>query len=236
MGARDRSADELNERNAMSLRINAQAPNFEAETTEGWINFHDWVGDSWAILFSHPNDFTPVCTTELAYVASLQPQFAARNTKVIGLSVDPVSRHKEWAKDIEAFQGHAINYPLIADPELKVAKLYGMLAEDIGDGRNPAPTATVRSVFVVGPDKRIKASITYPDSTGRNFDEVLRLLDSCQLTARYEVATPANWRPGEDVIILPAVSDDDAHQRYPEGWRAPLPYVRLVPDPAPSLG
>ena len=219
----------------MSLRINAEAPNFQATTTEGPIDFHQWIGDSWAILFSHPKDFTPVCTTELGYMAGLQPQFAKRNTKIIGLSVDPVDRHGEWAKDIEESQGHGVSFPMIGDPTLEVAKLYDMLPEDAGDtaeGRTPADNATVRSVFVIGPDKKIKASLTYPMSTGRNFDEVLRLLDSCQLTAEHQVATPVNWQHGEDVIIVPAVSDDAARERYPDGWRAPLPYLRYVPDPS----
>ena len=218
----------------MSLRINSEAPNFEAETTEGPMKFHDWIGDGWAILFSHPKDFTPVCTTELGYMAGLQPEFAARNAKVVGLSVDPVSAHKKWAKDIESSQGHAVNYPMIGDPELKVAKLYDMLPEDAGDsaeGRTPADNATVRSVFVIGPDKKIKASLTYPMSTGRNFDEVLRLLDSCQLTAKHQVSTPVNWKHGDDVIIAPAVSDADAKEKYPQGWKTPLPYLRLVRDP-----
>jgi alkyl hydroperoxide reductase subunit AhpC len=219
----------------MSLRINSEAPNFDAETTQGPINFHDWIGDGWAILFSHPKDFTPVCTTELGYMAGLQPEFAERNAKIVGLSVDPVSNHKEWAKDIERSQGHAVNYPMIGDPELAVAKLYDMLPEDAGDtaeGRTPADNATVRSVFVIGPDKKIKASLTYPMSTGRNFDEVLRLLDSCQLTATHQVATPVNWQRGDDVIIVPAVSDEDASQRFPDGWKTTLPYIRLVPDPS----
>lgn len=219
----------------MSLRINAEAPNFTAQTTEGPIDFHQWIGDSWAVLFSHPKDFTPVCTTELGYMAGLQPQFARRNTKIIGLSVDPVDRHAEWAKDIEATQGHAVAYPMIGDPSLEIAKLYDMLPDDAGEtaeGRTPADNATVRSVFVIGPDKRIKATLTYPMSTGRNFDEVLRLLDSCQLTAQHQVATPVNWQHGDDVIIVPAVSDDEAKERYPDGWRAPLPYMRIVPDPS----
>ena len=214
----------------MSLRINAEAPNFEAETTQGPINFHDWIGGSWAILFSHPRDFTPVCTTELGYMARLQPKFEARKTKVIGLSADPVSSHHEWVKDIEASQGHAVTYPMIGDPDLKVAKLYDMLPEPGEDAQDP--TQTVRSVFVIGPDKRVKAMLTYPDSTGRNFDEVLRLLDSCQLTARHQVATPANWHHGEDVIIVPEVPDAEAKERFPEGWRSPLPYIRVVPDPS----
>ena len=219
----------------MALRINSEAPDFTASTTEGEIRFHDWIGDGWAILFSHPKDFTPVCTTELGYMAGLAPQFAERNCKIIGLSVDPVQSHGEWAKDIEETQGHAVNYPLIGDPSLAIAKLYDMLPEDAGDaaaGRTAVDNATVRSVFVIGPDKKIKAMLTYPMSTGRNFDEVLRLLDSCQLSARHQVATPVNWRQGEDVIIVPAVSDAEARKRFPDGWRAPKPYLRIVPQPS----
>ena len=219
----------------MSLRINAQAPDFTAQTTQGEISFHDWIGDSWAILFSHPKDFTPVCTTELGYMAGLQPEFEKRNCKIIGLSVDPVDSHGEWSKDIEETQGHAVNYPLIGDPGLAVAKLYDMLPAEAGDtseGRTPVDNATVRSVFVIGPDKGIKAMLTYPMSTGRNFDEVLRLLDSCQLTASHQVATPVNWQQGDDVIIVPAVSDEEAKKRYPEGWKAPKPYIRIVPQPS----
>ena len=218
----------------MSLRINSEAPNFTAHTTHGAIDFHDWIGDSWAILFSHPKNFTPVCTTELGYMAGLADDFAARNCKILGLSVDPVANHQEWLKDIEETQGNAVTYPLIGDHDLAVAKLFGMLPEDVGDtseGRTPADNATVRSVFVIGPDKRIKAMLTYPMSTGRNFDEVLRLLDSCQLTANHQVATPVNWQQGEDVIIVPAVSDEQAQARYPDGWRAPKPYLRYVPQP-----
>ena len=218
----------------MSLRINAEAPDFTAETTEGTISFHDWIGDGWAILFSHPKDFTPVCTTELGYMAGLKPEFDKRNAKVMGLSVDPVSDHKEWVKDIEETQGHAVNYPLIGDSKLEVAKLYDMLPETAGDqskGRTPVDNATVRSVFIVGPDKRIKAMLTYPMSTGRNFDEVLRLLDSCQLTATHQVATPVNWNWGEDVIIVPAVSNEQAKEKFPDGWKAPKPYLRIVPQP-----
>ncbi|MBC7908428.1 MAG: peroxiredoxin [Rhodospirillaceae bacterium] len=220
----------------MSLRINSEAPNFTAETTQGPINFHDWIGDGWAVLFSHPKDFTPVCTTELGYMAGLKPEFDKRNCKIIGLSVDPVGSHKNWVKDIEETQGHAVTYPMIGDPELKVAKLYDMLPEDAGDtaeGRTPNQNATVRSVFLIGPDKKIKAMLTYPMSTGRNFDEVLRLLDSCQLTAKHQVATPVNWHQGEDVIIVPAVSDEQAKQKYPGGWKAPKPYLRIVPQPGP---
>ncbi|HJO39410.1 MAG: peroxiredoxin [Vicinamibacterales bacterium] len=218
----------------MSLRINAEAPNFTAQTTEGEVSFHDWIGNGWAVLFSHPKDFTPVCTTELGSVAGLKPEFDKRNCKVIGLSVDDVDNHEKWSKDIEASQGHALNYPLIGDPELKVAKAYDMLPADAGEtceGRTPADNATARSVFVIGPDKKIKATLTYPMSTGRNFSEVLRLLDSCQLTATQKVATPANWQNGDDVIILPSMSDDDAKKKYPGGWQSPLPYIRIVPQP-----
>src|SRR5215468_4300303 len=218
----------------MSLRINAEAPNFTAETTEGPISFHNWIGNGWAILFSHPKDFTPVCTTELGYLAHLKPEFDKRNTKILGLSVDPVSNHSRWAKDIEETQGAAVNYPLIGDPELKVAKLYDMLPEGTGDtseGRSAADNATVRSVFLIDPDKKIKAMLTYPMSSGRNFDEVLRLLDSLQLTAKHAVATPVNWRPGDDVIIAPSVPDEQARQKYPGGWQAPKPYLRIVPEP-----
>ena len=218
----------------MSLRINDVAPDFTAETTEGTIRFHDWIGDGWAVLFSHPKDFTPVCTTELGYMAGLKPEFDKRNCKIIGISVDPVDNHLAWSKDIEETQGHAINYPLIGDPELNVAKLYEMLPAEAGDsseGRTAADNATVRSVFLVGPDKKIKLSLTYPMSTGRNFDEVLRVLDSCQLTAKHKVATPVNWKQGEDVIIVPAVSDEEAKAQYPDGWKAPKPYLRIVPQP-----
>jgi alkyl hydroperoxide reductase subunit AhpC len=218
----------------MTLRINNEAPNFTAETTEGTIDFHQWIGDGWAILFSHPKDFTPVCTTELGTVASLKPEFEKRNCKIIGISIDGVSDHFSWSKDIEASQGHALNYPLIGDPNLSVVKLYDMLPADEGEtseGRTAADNQTARSVFVIGPDKKIKATLTYPMSTGRNFAEILRLLDSCQLTAEKQVATPANWQAGEDVIILPAVSDEDARARYPDGWQQPLPYIRIVPQP-----
>jgi alkyl hydroperoxide reductase subunit AhpC len=218
----------------MALRIGNKAPDFTAETTEGTIDFHDWIGDGWAILFSHPKDFTPVCTTELGYLAGLKPEFDKRNCKVIGLSVDAVGDHAKWSKDIEETQGHAVNYPLIGDTELKVAKLYDMLPADAGDtseGRTPVDNATVRSVFVIGPDKAIKAMLIYPMSTGRNFDEVLRLLDSCQLTAKHKVATPVNWKQGEDVIIVPAVSDEEAKAKYPGGWESPKPYIRIVPQP-----
>jgi alkyl hydroperoxide reductase subunit AhpC len=218
----------------MSLRINSEAPNFTAETTQGVVNFHDWIGNGWAILFSHPKDFTPVCTTELGYMAGLKPQFDERNCKIIGLSVDPVGNHAKWAKDIEETQGHAVNYPLIGDPELKVAKLYDMLPAEAGtssEGRTPADNATVRSVFLVGPDKKVKAMLTYPMSTGRNFDEVLRLLDSCQLTGKHNVATPVNWRPGEDVIIPPSVSDEQAKAKFPQGWKTLKPYLRMMKQP-----
>jgi thioredoxin-dependent peroxiredoxin len=218
----------------MALRINSVAPDFSADTTQGPINFHEWIGDGWAILFSHPKNFTPVCTTELGYMAGLQPEFEKRNTKILGLSVDPVVDHQRWSKDIEETQGHAINYPLVGDPELKVAKAYDMLPEEAGttsQGRTAVDNATVRSVFVIGPDKKIKAMLTYPMSTGRNFDEVLRLLDSCQLTAKHKVATPVNWKHGEDVIIVPAVSDDEAKTKFPGGWKSPKPYIRIVPQP-----
>lgn len=218
----------------MNLRINDEAPDFQAETTQGPIRFHEWIGVGWAILFSHPKDFTPVCTTELGYMAGLAGEFAKRNCKVIGLSVDPVSSHGTWAADIEETQGHRVTYPMIGDPELKIAKLYDMLPADAGttsDGRTAANNATVRTVFVVGPDKKIKLMLVYPMSTGRNFNEVLRVLDSMQLTAAHKVATPANWLPGEDVIIVPAVSDEEARLKYPEGWRAPKPYLRILPQP-----
>jgi alkyl hydroperoxide reductase subunit AhpC len=219
----------------MPLRINDEAPNFSAETTEGQIDFHQWIGDGWAILFSHPKDFTPVCTTELGYMAGLKPQFEKRNCKILGLSIDAVGDHEAWSKDIEETQGHAVNFPLVGDPELKVAKLYDMLPADAGDtseGRTAATNATVRTVFLIGPDKKVKLSLTYPMSTGRNFDEVLRVLDSCQLTATHQVATPVNWKSGEDVIIVPAVSDEDAKAKYPDGWKSPKPYIRLVADPS----
>jgi len=218
----------------MSLRINDEAPNFTIDTTQGRINFHDWIGDGWAILFSHPKDFTPVCTTELGYMAGLKPQFDQRGCKIIGLSVDPVSDHTRWQKDIEETQGHAVTYPLIGDSELTVAKLYDMLPADTGgtsQGRTAATNATVRSVFVIGPDKKVKAMLTYPMSTGRNFDEVLRILDSVQLTSRHTVATPVNWKPGEDVIVAPAVPSDEAKQKYPSGFREIKPYLRYVHQP-----
>jgi thioredoxin-dependent peroxiredoxin len=218
----------------MSLRINSEAPNFSAETTQGRIDFHRWIGDGWAILFSHPKDFTPVCTTELGYMAGLKEEFEKRHCQIIGLSVDPVGSHQRWLKDIEETQGHKVTYPLIGDPELKVAKLYDMLpAEAAGaaEGRTPADNATVRSVFIIGPDKKIKAMLTYPMSSGRNFDEVLRLLDSCQLTARQPVATPVNWQPGGDVIIAPSLPDEEARKKFPAGWKAPRPYLRVVAQP-----
>jgi alkyl hydroperoxide reductase subunit AhpC len=218
----------------MSLRINDIAPDFEAETTQGPIRFHEWIGDQWAVLFSHPKDFTPVCTTELGYMARIEPEFTKRNTKLIGLSVDPVARHGEWAKDIEETQGSAVKYPMIGDPELKVAKLYNMLpAEEAGtaEGRTAANNATVRSVFIIGPDKKIKLMLTYPMTTGRNFDEILRVLDSMQLTAAHRVATPVNWKPGDDVIIVPAVSDDEARKIYPDGFKTVKPYLRTVKQP-----
>ena len=218
----------------MSLRINETAPDFTAETTQGPIRFHDWIGNGYAILFSHPKDFTPVCTTELGYMAGLQPEFAKRNTKIIGLSVDPVSSHGKWAADIEETQGHKVNYPMIGDPELKIAKLYDMLPAESGntsEGRTANDNATVRTVFVVGPDKKIKLQLSYPMSTGRNFDEILRVLDSIQLTAKHKVSTPVNWKPGEDVIISGAVSNEDAQKQYPNGWKSPKPYIRIVPQP-----
>ena len=218
----------------MSLRINDEAPDFTAQTTQGEIHFHEWIGDGWAILFSHPKDFTPVCTTELGYMAKLEPDFTARNCKIIGLSVDPVASHGKWAADIEETQGYKVTYPMIGDPELKVAKLYNMLPADTGEtseGRTAANNATVRTVFIVGPDKKIKLMLSYPMTTGRNFDEILRVLDSMQLTARHKVATPVNWKKGDDVIIVPAVSDDEAKVKYPDGWKAPKPYLRIVKQP-----
>jgi alkyl hydroperoxide reductase subunit AhpC len=218
----------------MSLRINDTAPDFEQDSTQGKIKFHDYLGNSWGILFSHPKDFTPVCTTELGYMARLQPEFDKRNTKILGLSVDPVGNHEKWSKDIEETQGAKVNYPLIADSDLRVAKAYDMLpagAGDTSEGRTPADNATVRAVFVIGPDKKVKATLTYPMSTGRNFDEVLRLLDSCQLTAKHTVATPVNWKPGEDVIIPPSVSDEAAKAKYPNGWKTLKPYLRVMPQP-----
>jgi thioredoxin-dependent peroxiredoxin len=217
----------------MSLRINDEAPNFTAETTQGPIDFHQWIGDGYAILFSHPKDFTPVCTTELGYMAGLEKEFAKRNTKIIGLSVDPVTSHGKWAADIEETQGHKVNYPMIGDPELKVAKLYDMLPADSGttaDGRTAANNATVRTVFVIGPDKKIKLMLIYPMSTGRNFDEVLRVLDSIQLTAKHTVATPVNWKPGEDIIIPTSVSQEDAEKKFP-GFKTLKPYLRTAAQP-----
>ncbi|MFI5444724.1 peroxiredoxin [Polaromonas sp. UC242_47] len=218
----------------MSLRINDIAPDFTAETTQGSIHFHQWIGDSWAILFSHPKDFTPVCTTELGYMAKIEPEFTRRNCKLIGLSVDPVDNHARWAADIEETQGHRPQYPLIGDTDLAVAKLYGMLpAAEPGtsEGRTAATNATVRSVFIIAPDKTIKLMMTYPMTTGRNFDEILRVLDSMQMTAKHKVATPVNWKQGEDVIIAGSVSDDDAKKLFPEGWKAPKPYLRIVKQP-----
>jgi alkyl hydroperoxide reductase subunit AhpC len=218
----------------MGLRIGDEAPDFTAETTEGTINFHEWIGDSWAILFSHPKDFTPVCTTELGYMAKLKPEFDKRNTKIIGLSIDSVEDHKKWVGDIEETQGAAINYPMIGDTDLKVAKLYDMIhpnASGNARGRTAADNATIRSVFIIGPDKKIKLILTYPMTTGRNFDEVLRVLDSMQLTAKHKVATPVNWKKGDDVIIVTSVSDEEAKQKFPEGWKAPKPYLRLVKQP-----
>lgn len=218
----------------MSLRINSEAPDFTAETTQGKIKFHEWIGDGWAILFSHPKDFTPVCTTELGYMAGLQPEFAKRNCKVIGLSVDPVTNHGKWAADIEETQGHKVNYPMIGDPELKIAKAYDMLPAEAGEsceGRTAADNATVRNVFMVGPDKKIKAIFVYPMSSGRNFDEVLRLLDSLQLASKHNVATPVNWKPGDDVIIPTSVSDEQAKQKFPQGWKTLKPYLRVARQP-----
>jgi alkyl hydroperoxide reductase subunit AhpC len=218
----------------MSIQLGETAPDFEAETTEGPIRFHDWIGDSWAVLFSHPKDFTPVCTTELGYMANIKPEFDKRNVKIIAVSVDPVENHAEWAADIEETQGTAPNYPIIGDSDFAVSKLYGMLpANTSGDfaSRTPADNQTVRNVFVVGPDKKVKLILVYPMTTGRNFDEVLRVIDSLQLTATHKVATPVNWKQGEDVIIAGSVSDDEAKETYPEGWKAPKPYIRIVPQP-----
>jgi alkyl hydroperoxide reductase subunit AhpC len=218
----------------MALQLGDTAPDFEAETTEGAIRFHDWIGDSWAVLFSHPRDFTPVCTTELGYMASINPEFEKRGVKVIGLSVDPMENHDRWLKDIEETQGHAPNYPIIGDPEFEVSKAYGMLPADVeGDptARTPADNHTVRNVFVIGPDKKIKLILVYPMTTGRNFDEVLRVIDSLQLTANHRVATPVNWQQGDDVIIAGSVSDEEAKEIYPDGWESPKPYIRIVPQP-----
>lgn len=218
----------------MSLQIGSTAPDFEAETTEGKIKFHDWIGDSWCILVSHPKDFTPVCTTELGYMAQIKSEFDKRNTKILGISVDPVEDHKKWSQDIEDVCGVAPNYPMIGDPDLKVAKLYGMLPADAGstsEGRTAVDNQTVRNVYVIAPDKTVKLMLTYPMSTGRNFNEILRVLDSLQLTANHQVATPANWNDGDEVIIVPAVSDEAAKEKYPDGWNAPKPYLRYVPQP-----
>jgi len=218
----------------MALQLGDTAPDFEAETTEGPIRFHDWIGDSWAVLFSHPKDFTPICTTELGYMAKIKPEFDSRGVKIIGLSVDPVDRHGEWSKDIEETQGHAPNYPLIADTDFNVSKLYGMLpASTSGDPleRTPADNQTVRNVFVIGPDKKVKLILVYPMTTGRNFDEVLRVIDSLQLTANHKVATPVNWKPGEDVVIAGSVSNDQAKEIWPDGWESPKPYIRIVQQP-----
>lgn len=218
----------------LSLRINDVAPNFTATTTRGALNFHEWIGDNWAILFSHPKDFTPVCTTELGYAARLEPEFAKRSCKLIGLSIDPVDNHELWAKDIEETQGYKVNFPMIGDTDLAVAKLYNMLPTDesgTSEGRTAATNATVRSVFIIGPDKKIKLMMTYPMTTGRNFDEILRVIDSMQLTAEYKVATPVNWKDGDDVIIVPSVSNDDAEKMFPNGWKTLKPYLRLVKQP-----
>jgi alkyl hydroperoxide reductase subunit AhpC len=218
-----------------TLKLGDTAPDFEAETTEGKINFHDWLGDSWGVLFSHPKDFTPVCTTELGYMASIKPEFDKRDTKIIGLSVDPLDKHEQWAADIEETQGTAPNYPIISDADFKVSKAFGMLPEDVeGDpgSRTPADNQTVRNVFVIGPDKKIKLILIYPMTTGRNFDEVLRVVDSLRLTAQHKVATPAQWNDGDDVIIAGSVSDDQAKEQYPDGWESPKPYIRIVPQPS----
>jgi alkyl hydroperoxide reductase subunit AhpC len=218
----------------MSLQIGQVVPDFEADTTEGKIKFHDWIGDSWAVLFSHPKDFTPVCTTELGTLARMKPEFDRRKAKLIGLSVDPVSSHAKWSEDIRETQGHAPNYPMIGDPTLEISKAYGMLPASAGatsEGRTAADNQTVRQVFVIGPDKKVKLLIAYPMTTGRNFDELLRVIDSLQLTANHKVATPANWKQGDDVVILASVSDEDAKKTYPDGWKAPKPYLRIVPQP-----
>ena len=218
----------------MALQLGDIAPDFEAQTTEGPMRFHEWIGDSWTVLFSHPKDFTPVCTTELGYMAKLKPEFDKRHTKIVGLSVDAVDNHKRWSQDIKETQGYAPNFPMIGDPDLKVSKLYGMLPstlEGTCDGRTAADNQTVRNVFVIGPDKRVKLMIVYPMTTGRNFDEILRVIDSMQLTAMHRVATPANWKEGDDVIIAGSVSDDEAKKIYPEGWKAPRPYIRIVSQP-----
>jgi alkyl hydroperoxide reductase subunit AhpC len=227
----------MQEEDSVTIQLGETAPDFEAETTEGPISFHDWIGDSWAVLFSHPKDFTPVCTTELGYMARIKPEFDRRNVKVIGLSVDPVGNHADWARDIEETQGHAPNYPIIGDADFEVSKLYGMLPATVeGDPleRTPADNQTVRTVFVIGPDKKVKLVLAYPMTTGRNFDEVLRVIDSLQLTAKHKVATPANWQQGEDVIIAGSVSDEEAKETYPDGWESPRPYIRIVPQPEES--
>jgi alkyl hydroperoxide reductase subunit AhpC len=227
----------MQEEDSVTIQLGETAPDFEAETTEGPISFHDWIGDSWAVLFSHPKDFTPVCTTELGYMARIKPEFDRRNVKVIGLSVDPVGNHADWARDIEETQGHAPNYPIIGDADFGVSKLYGMLPATVeGDPleRTPADNQTVRNVFVIGPDKKVKLVLAYPMTTGRNFDEVLRVIDSLQLTAKHKVATPANWQQGEDVIIAGSVSDEEAKETYPDGWESPRPYIRIVPQPEES--
>ncbi len=218
----------------MSIRIGDQAPNFKAQTTEGPIDFHQWIGDSWTVLFSHPKDFTPVCTTELGYMAKLKPEFDKRGVKIIGLSVDPVDKHKQWAQDIKETQGHAPNYPMIGDTDLSISKAYDMLPADLEgscEGRTPADNQTVRNVFVIGPDKKVKLQIAYPMTTGRNFDEVLRVIDSLQLTAKHKVSTPVNWKQGDEVIIAGSVSDEEAKKTYPNGWKSPKPYIRIVPQP-----
>jgi alkyl hydroperoxide reductase subunit AhpC len=218
----------------MALQIGDVAPDFETETTDGLIRFHDWIGDKWVVLFSHPKDFTPVCTTELGYMAKIKPEFDKRNVKIIGISVDPIDRHAKWAEDIKETQGHAPNYPMIGDPSLAISKLYGMLPAESGsssEGRTAADNQTVRNVFVVGPDKKVKLVLVYPMTTGRNFDEVLRVIDSLQLTAKHKVATPVNWKHGDDVIIAGSVSDEEAKKAYPQGWKAPKPYIRIVPQP-----
>lgn len=222
----------------MSIRLNEIAPDFTAETTQGTIHFHEWIGDGWAVLFSHPKDFTPVCTTELGYMAKLAPEFAKRNCKIIGLSIDPVENHAKWAEDIKETQGFAPNYPMIGDKDLTVAKLYDMLPaseQGTSEGRTAATNQTVRTVFIIGPDKKVKLMLSYPMSTGRNFNEILRVLDSLQLTAAHKVATPVNWQNGDDVIILTSVSDDEAKQKYPEGWKAPKPYLRIVAQPGKKV-
>jgi alkyl hydroperoxide reductase subunit AhpC len=218
----------------MALQLGSIAPDFEAQTTAGSIRFHEWIGDSWAVLFSHPKDFTPVCTTELGYMAKIKPEFDKRNTKLIGLSVDPVDKHAKWSEDIKETQGYAPNYPMIGDTDLSISKLYGMLPADLSgtsDDRTAADNMTVRNVFVIGPDKKVKLIVVYPMTTGRNFDEVLRVIDSLQLTAKYKVATPVNWKQGDDVIIAGSVSDEDAKKTYPQGWKSPKPYIRIVPQP-----